>query len=223
MRKRKIKRNQLQSLTTSDLIDLANSLELFVPPNFSRVQLIKEILSMDSELEDLPYSILKTLPLEDEVESLPTSYGMTEIRILLRDPMWIFAFWDINANMLEKLMCEDPEPSIFLRVMSFNSEEDDSYYAFEDINVKKEERSTYIHTSINEEVTQVALMFKTKQKTEVLAKSNFIYMPRKNIKNNLCIDKSSMSEIMKLSGLEYVQQWHFQYYKALFEENTFSE
>ena len=223
MRKRKIKRNQLQSLTTSDLIDLANSLELFVPPNFSRVQLIKEILSMDSELENLPYNVIKNLPLEDEVESLPTSYGMTEIRILLRDPMWIFAFWDINANMLEKLMCEDPELSIFLRVMSFNSEEDDSYYAFEDINVKKEERSTYIHTSINEEVTQVALMFKTKQKTEVLAKSNFIYMPRKNIKNNLCIDKSSMSEIMKLSGLEYVQQWHFQHYKALFEENTFSE
>lgn len=223
MRKRKIKRNQLQSLTTSDLIDLANSLELFVPPNFSRVQLIKEILSMDSELENLPYNVIKNLPLEDEVESLPASYGMTEIRILLRDPMWLFAFWDINANMLEKLTSEDPELSIFLRVMSFNSEEDDSYYAFEDINVKKEERSTYIHTSINEEVTQVALMFKTKQKTEVLAKSNFIYMPRKNIKNNLCIDKSSMSEIMKLSGLEYVQQWHFQHYKALFEENTFSE
>ena len=223
MRKRRIKRSQLQSLTTSDLIDLANTLELFVPPNFSRIQLIKEILSMDSELEDLPYSILKTLPLEDEAENLPSSYGMTEIRILLRDPMWLFAFWDINVNMLEKLMYEDPDLSIFLRVMSFETEEDDSYYAFEDINVKKEERSTYIHTSINEEVTQVALMFKTKQKTEVLAKSNFIYMPRKNIKNNLCIDKSSMSEIMKLSGLEYVQQWYFQHYKALFEENTFSE
>ena len=223
MRKRRIKRSQLQSLTTSDLIDLANTLELFVPPNFSRIQLIKEILSMDSELEDLPYSILKTLPLEDEAENLPSSYGMTEIRILLRDPMWLFAFWDINVNMLEKLMYEDPDLSIFLRVMSFETEEDDSYYAFEDINVKKEERSTYIHTSINEEVTQVALMFKTKQKTEVLAKSNFIYMPRKNIKNNLCIDSSSMNEIMELSGLKYLQQWHFQHYKGLFEENSLSK
>lgn len=223
MRKRRIKRSQLQSLTTSDLIDLANTLELFVPPNFSRIQLIKEILSMDSELEDLPYSILKTLPLEDEAENLPSSYGMTEIRILLRDPMWLFAFWDINVNMLEKLMYEDPDLSIFLRVMSFETEEDDSYYAFEDINVKKEERSTYIHTSINEEVTQVALMFKTKQKTEVLAKSNFIYMPRKNIKNNLCIDNSAMDEIMELSGLKYLQQWHFQHYKGLFEENSLSK
>ena len=220
MKKRRIKRSQLQNLATSDLIDLAKSLELFVPPNFSRIQLIKEILNMDIELENLPYNILKTLPLEDEVEDLPLSYGMTEIRILLRDPMWLFAFWDINANTLEQLISEDPNVSIFLRVMSFESEEDDSYYSFEDVNVKQEERSLYIHTSINEEVTQVALMFKTKQKTEVMAKSNFIYMPRKNIKNNLCVDNSNISEIMKLSGLEYVQQWHFQHYKGLFEESN---
>ncbi len=220
MKKRRIKRSQLQNLATSDLIDLAKSLELFVPPNFSRIQLIKEILNMDIELENLPYNILKTLPLEDEVEDLPASYGMTEIRILLRDPMWLFAFWDINANTLGQLISEDPNVSIFLRVMSFESEEDDSYYSFEDVNVKQEERSLYIHTSINEEVTQVALMFKTKQKTEVMAKSNFIYMPRKNIKNNLCVDNSNISEIMKLSGLEYVQQWHFQHYKGLFEESN---
>lgn len=218
MKKRKIKKNQLQNLATSDLIDLANSLELFVPPNFSRISLISEILSMNSELEALPYNILKILPLEDEMDDLPTSYGMTEIRILLRDPMWLFAFWDINTNQLEQLLKTDPNVSIFLRVMSFKSEKDDTYYAFEDINVKQEERSIYIHTSINEEVTQVALMFKTKHKTELMAKSNFIYMPRKNIKNNLCVEDSSVSEIIKLSGLKYLQQWHFQHYKGLFEE-----
>ena len=218
MKKRKIKKNQLQNLATSDLIDLANSLELFVPPNFSRISLISEILSMNSELEALPYNILKILPLEDEMDDLPTSYGMTEIRILLRDPMWLFAFWDINTNQLEQLLKTDPNVSIFLRVMSFKSEKDDTYYAFEDINVKQEERSIYIHTSINEEVTQVALMFKTTHKTELIAKSNFIYMPRKNIKNNLCVEDSSVSEIIKLSGLKYLQQWHFQHYKGLFEE-----
>jgi hypothetical protein len=218
VKKRKIKKNQLQNLATSDLIDLANSLELFVPPNFSRISLISEILSMNSELEALPYNILKILPLEDEMDDLPTSYGMTEVRILLRDPMWLFAFWDINTNQLEQLLKTDPNVSIFLRVMSFKSEKDDTYYAFEDINVKQEERSIYIHTSINEEVTQVALMFKTKHKTELMAKSNFIYMPRKNIKNNLCVEDSSVSEIIKLSGLKYLQQWHFQHYKGLFEE-----
>ncbi|MGP1414521.1 MAG: DUF4912 domain-containing protein [Treponema sp.] len=223
MRKRRIKKSQLQSLATSDLIDLANSLELFVPPNFSRSSLIKEILDLESGLENLPYNILKMLPLDDEKEDLPTSYGMTEIRLLLKDPMWLFAFWDINANKLEELIEEEPSVSIFLRVMSFKSEEDDNYYAFEDIDVKKEERYLYIHTSINEEVTQVALCYKMKKKTKILAKSNFIYMPRRNIKNNLCIDNSSMSEIMKLSGLEYIQQWHFQHYKGLFEEYSFPE
>lgn len=223
MKKRRIKKLRLQSLATSDLIDLANSLELFIPPNFSRSYLIKEILNLDTELEDIPYNILKTLPLDEDIEDLPTSYGMTEIRLLLRDPMWLFTFWDINANTLEELTKEDPNVSIFLRVMSFRSEDDDTYYAFEDINISKDERSLYIHTSINEEVTQVALMFKTKQKTEIMAKSNFIYMPRKNIKNNLCIDSSSMNEIMELSGLKYLQQWHFQHYKGLFEENSLSK
>ena len=223
MKKRRIKKLRLQSLATSDLIDLANSLELFIPPNFSRSYLIKEILNLDTELEDIPYNILKTLPLDEDIEDLPTSYGMTEIRLLLRDPMWLFTFWDINANTLEELTKEDPNVSIFLRVMSFRSEDDDTYYAFEDINISKDERSLYIHTSINEEVTQVALMFKTKQKTEIMVKSNFIYMPRKNIKNNLCIDSSSMNEIMELSGLKYLQQWHFKHYKGLFEENSLSK
>ena len=223
MKKRRIKKLRLQSLATSDLIDLANSLELFIPPNFSRYYLIKEILNLDTELEDIPYNILKTLPLDEDVEDLPASYRMTEIRLLLRDPMWLFTFWDINANTLEELTKEDPNVSIFLRVMSFRSEDDDTYYAFEDINISKDERSLYIHTSINEEVTQVALMFKTKQKTEIMVKSNFIYMPRKNIKNNLCIDSSSMNEIMELSGLKYLQQWHFQHYKGLFEENSLSK
>ena len=221
MKKRKLQRLKLQNLATSDLIDLANSLELFVPPNFSRVQLIKEISDMDSELENLPYSVLKALPLEDE--DLPSSYGTTEIRILLRDPMWLFAFWDINANTLEELIKEDSNVSIFLRVMSFKTEEEDTYHTFEDINIKLEEHSIYIHTSINEEITQVALCYKIKQKTEIMAKSNFIYMPRKNIKNNLCIDDSSISEIMKLSGFHHVQQWHFQHYKGLFEDSTFSK
>ncbi|MGP1438138.1 MAG: DUF4912 domain-containing protein [Treponema sp.] len=175
------------------------------------------------KLKAYPYNIAKMLPLADEIDDLPISYGMTEIRLLLRDPMWLFAFWDINANKLEELIKEDPQVSIFLRVMSFKTEDDENYYAFEDINVRKDERSLYIHTSINEEVTQVALCYKAKQKTEIMAKSNFIYMPRKNIKNNLCIDQDDISEIMELSGLRYLQQWHFQHYKGLFEENTFSK
>ncbi|MGP1438137.1 MAG: signal peptidase II [Treponema sp.] len=44
LKRKRIKKSHLQGLATSDLVDLANTLELFVPPNFSRVSLIKEIL-----------------------------------------------------------------------------------------------------------------------------------------------------------------------------------
>ena len=214
MKKRKVTRAILQSLENGDLIDLAESSDLFVPPNFSRISLIEELLELDIGIESLPVS---KIPL-DSLESLPVSYNMMEIKLLLRDPMWCFAFWDINRTELEKIALKEPL-HLFLRLLSFKSEGDDEPSSYEDIDISMEESSIYLNTSMCEEVTQVALCYQTKTKTEILAKSNFIYLPRKDIKARLTVEEDEIDNIMKLSGLKHLKLWHFQHFKNLFTQD----
>ena len=217
MRKAKITKYILKNLSTSELINLAKSLELFVPPNFSKNSLIEEIVELNIELDSLPYNVIKMLPLIDD-RNLPLSYGVTEIHLLLRDPMWCFAYWDINEHQLKNIIEKEKQIHLFLRLMTFKTEDDALPYSYEDIDIKLDDRSCYVHTSLNEEVNQVALCYKTKEKMEVLSKSNFIYLPRMNIKEKLCKSESEMDSIMLLSGLKYLQLWHYEHFKNLFEE-----
>lgn len=214
MKKRKITKSILQSLESGDLIDLAESCDLFVPPNFSRAFLIEELLELDMGIESLPIS---KIPL-DSIESLPVSYNRTEITLLLRDPMWCFAFWDVNRTELEKIALEEPL-QLFLRLLSFKSEGDDEFSSYEDIDISMEESSIYVNTSMCEEVTQVALCYRTKIKTEILAKSNFIYLPRKDIKARLTVEEDKIDDVMELSGLKHLKLWHFQHFKNLFTQD----
>lgn len=217
MKKQKINRLTLSKLETSELINLAKCLELFVPPNFSRTSLIGDILECEDELENLSYNDLRMLPIQCDVEQLPASYNMTEIRLLLTGPVWCFAFWDINMPELEKILKNETQVRLFLRVMNFNTENDEQPYSWQDIDVQKEERSCYVQTSSEDEITQVALCYRTKTRFELLAKSNFIYLPRRDIKKRLSQDEKEISDVMRLSGLQHLKLWHFEHFKDIFE------
>ena len=216
MKKIRVSKIILEHLSTSDLIELANREELFLPPQFSRSLLIRELLELDIEVEHLPHHCLKLLHLFDGVDDLPLSYAKTEMQLLLRDPVWCFAFWDINEKDLEPIKATYNEKiHFFLRITSFKNEAEP--ITFEDISISKEERSMYIHTSMIDEITQGALCYRIKTKMDVLAKSNFVYLPRKSIKERLSIEKDKMDKIMRLSGLQHLRQLHYNKYPNLFD------
>jgi len=219
MKKIRISKSLLLSLSSGDLIDLAKQQDLFVPPNFSRQSIINELLELDIDLEDLPYKTIKMLSFEEYGE-LQTSYGKTEIHLLLCDPIWCFAFWDIGELEMEKIMNESGAVHFFLRVMSFEKEDDATPFAYEDIELKQEMRSLYIHASSKSDFTQVSLMYKTKNtaQPEILAKSDFVYFPLKNIQNHLSLSKTEVDEVLNLSGLQYLRQWHYNSFKLLFDD-----
>lgn len=43
----------------------------------------------------------KKLPLEDY--ELPLTYNITNIKVLVKDPFWIYAYWEISASSIESL------------------------------------------------------------------------------------------------------------------------
>ncbi|MDR1107664.1 MAG: DUF4912 domain-containing protein [Spirochaetaceae bacterium] len=93
-------RSYLESLTTAELARLADRYGLDVPPGLERIFIIEELLDLEGEGADnsgrageIP---LRETELREPVR-IPKQYNITYIDVLLRDPLWVFAFWEIKT------------------------------------------------------------------------------------------------------------------------------
>jgi hypothetical protein len=94
----RLTRSYLESLTTTELTKLADTNGIDIPPDLERVFIIEELL----ELEDEDSSGREPgLPLGEaeflEPVLIPKQYHITYIDVLIRDPLWVFAFWEIKG------------------------------------------------------------------------------------------------------------------------------
>jgi len=120
----KVTRAHLESMTTSDLISMADNLGIDIPPDLDRIFIIEELLEIASPDEavedaagasdapDTPGAVsadVSAVPAASSeadmtdsglVESvpLPKHYNITFIEVMIRDPLWAFVFWEIKAQ-----------------------------------------------------------------------------------------------------------------------------
>jgi hypothetical protein len=89
----------LERLSTDELIKLADTYGVDIPPGLARVIIIEELMELasDSDGEEQKSPPLGEKHLSDTAP-LPKQYNITFIEVLIRDPLWAFAFWEINAN-----------------------------------------------------------------------------------------------------------------------------
>ena len=100
-----ITRAYLESLTTQDLIRMADNFGVDMPPDLDRVFIIGELLEItsppESEAGSFPGLIAEESDLLDSVLTetvpLPRQYNITFIEVMIRDPLWAFVFWEIKA------------------------------------------------------------------------------------------------------------------------------
>jgi hypothetical protein len=92
----------LESLTTAELIQLADRAGIDVPPGLDRIVIIGELLET---LDDSGADAEKKPPLAPGEKRLPAStapfpshYNITYVNVLVRDPLWAFAFWEISVH-----------------------------------------------------------------------------------------------------------------------------
>jgi hypothetical protein len=98
----------LDTLSTGELMTLADSLGIDVPPATERIFIIDEILEADNgdeeagqeDEEERPELLGETELLEPV--SLPKQYNITYLDVYVRDPLWVFAFWEIKGQDKEK-------------------------------------------------------------------------------------------------------------------------
>ena len=137
-----VTRARLESLTTSDLIKMADNLGIDIPPDLDRIFIIEELLEIaasDKAVEDaadtadIPtfpgegseeHSGVPKVPPEGEladcglIESvpLPKQYNITFIEVMIRDPLWAFVFWEIKAQDKEQFERTQEFDGYYLKV-----------------------------------------------------------------------------------------------------------
>jgi hypothetical protein len=145
---------------------------------------------------------------EGEVFGIPDRYNETRIVLMLRDPLWAFAYWDIQDIKLSSLIEEPYYEGLFLRVYEFSSAvpSKDHVIDYFDIPVREEDDSWYISLPKPGGFFCVDLRGKSLHGDSLLCRSNMIKSPLGYIAENKA-DLLSSPDQMKvlLSGL-----WDFQ-------------
>ncbi|MDR2109853.1 MAG: DUF4912 domain-containing protein [Spirochaetaceae bacterium] len=92
-------RPYLESLTTNELVRLADGFGVDIPPGLDRVFILEELLDLAAEetLEPGESAFLAETDIPEPVP-LPKQYNITFIEVMLRDPLWVFVFWEIKAQ-----------------------------------------------------------------------------------------------------------------------------
>ena len=121
----------LESLTTRELIKMADEAGISIPPDLDRIFIIRELLdnALDEEIFINPFpgkhnalsgqslvqlapgNRLEKLPIQPDDDShfasktaaLPGQYHITYLEALPRDPQWVYIFWEIKAQERDHL------------------------------------------------------------------------------------------------------------------------
>lgn len=98
-----LERSYLERLATQELVGLADRYGLEIPPDLERLFIIAELLDIDSERarrsgkEHKETAFFMETPIPEPVP-LPKQYNITFIDVLIRDPLWVFTFWETKAG-----------------------------------------------------------------------------------------------------------------------------
>ena len=110
-------RPYLERLTTSDLIKMADSAGIDIPPGLDRIFIIEELLDFYSPDDEgsPPESEMMDTELAESVP-LPRQYNITFIELMTRDPLWAFVFWEVKAQEKEQYEKAEGFDGYYLKV-----------------------------------------------------------------------------------------------------------
>ena len=123
-----ISRHWLESLSTGELVKLADNYGIDIPPGLERIFIIEELLenSNDADREEAANQRaedeLKNNPSLTETAALPKHYNISYIEVIIRDPLWAFVFWEVKEHDREVHENADDFNGYCLRVIPLSAE-----------------------------------------------------------------------------------------------------
>ncbi len=207
MKAENMNRSYLETLSFSDLVKLADEYDVEIPDNLDRRFLIAELLELyeEEKFHGNESMIIAGADVLEKVENLPKNYNENEISCVLRNPAWLFVFWNLSESdsaMLKSLNSY----TLMLRVCSLSSPDEQIPEEAFEIQATNDSQEQYVLIPQGKRFIKVELVYVTANSGKVLAFSPIIEIPQGNdIMNDLHPGKmQDFTEVIKLSGVDTV-------------------
>ncbi len=185
-------RERLQSVPLEELAALARSAGLESVDSADRAELIESLLESYEELRqereegnspsvrvgEKKYEVAADEELQAPGEDpfpLPARYNETKVVLMIRDPHWAFAYWDIEAQKAQRVRKDANFEGLVLRV--HDCEPSSSF----DIPLQWEDSSWYIYLPNADCEYGLDLGYLAAGRFKLLARSNTIRTPRETV------------------------------------------
>ena len=141
------------------------------------------------------------LGLSDDIK-LPSRYQETCLVLMLRDPSWVYCYWDIEDRILEELDGDDRYSGLILRVTELAEPEwtKDSPVDWFDIPVQFGDLRRYINLPSEDTYYGVELYVQDGEKESLIARSNIIESSRDYIAPSPGSDNGNRDKLIEFAG-----------------------
>lgn len=209
----KLSRAYLETLPSADLIALADDFGIDVPENLNRRFIIGELLEV---AEDLADDDLAEVSQEETVASAET-YNETVISAVLRNPVWLFVYWDVNKSLILSVRASTRVRSLSLRVSMFTKDSLEVAADSFDVPITIEDRNRYVLLPSGFGSVRVDLVLDLEDGTqEMLASTGMVSLPLvpERIANPL--PETPVSPVLRLSSLPDLLRTHYTNHRQSF-------
>jgi len=139
-----------------------------------------------------------------EACTIPRHYNETQIRAMVRDPEWAYAYWEIKETELRGLKKNPKYRGLYLRVhdvkdVRYDGTNSNSYF---DIPLKMHDDHWYIHLPQAASSYVLELIYINSRKPHILARSNIIHTPKGRVSDSGLFTEGSLPDevILALSS-----------------------
>ena len=196
-------KERLQKLSLPSLLRIASNEGIKEAKEIPRDELVELILEAMAEerlereqsnnaairIEEKKYDIFQNEELEAQEKRtycIPDQYPETQIQLLLRDPFWAFAYWELKESEIAELKKKRLR-GLVLRVHMVTPS--DAY----DIPVKTSDARWYINLPESGRDYYIELVAKLAESEKILCTSNTVQSPKRTIMESFTEEK--MSEV----------------------------
>lgn len=216
--------SHLETLSSADLISLADDYGIDIPDELNRRFIIGELLEVAGELNRAPArtsSMNENAEIPEENLELPDSFNSTEISVILQNPAWAFVYWDISSEGIKKISESSRFKQLVLRVAYFNQEEDVNPVEYYDIQVSLSDREQYVLLEAGKKYFRIDLVaFFNDGNYDSLTVSKKILLPKTPAIFSKAFpgQEVEIPKILEISGLKKLLKSHYEKYRQSFVE-----
>ncbi len=203
MNEEPINRASLEKLSFSDLVQLADEYGVDVPEDLDRRFLIAELLELAEESNNIDDEMIIAAESDNPQSTvLNGNFNETQVSCVLRNPAWLFVFWNLNDNDAARIN-ENPACSLKLRICLYSDIKDSKPDEAFEVQTPSQSQEQYVLIPKGTKYIKVELVCVTAGAGEIIAFSPIVSIPQgSSLVNDLQPGREEdFSPVIELSGI----------------------